>query len=101
MKIMGHNIPFHSCVWLKTQEPQSVALYILAAANAAERRQRLQWLWEGSLMYHMEGKATSPAGCPVEKAMFTRLVSHLANVSHQRHLPAETTLENQNQHCSG
>ena len=86
MKIQGHNIPFYACSWFATQEPRVISGYILSARNAVERRHRLQWLAEGSLMYHMtgttiEGKPITPQGCPVEKALFQGLLSYMSGIT--------------------
>jgi len=92
MNIMGHTIPFYACSWLKDKEPRLIGAYVLEAKNAAERRQRLQWLWEGSLVYHLnptrqtiEGREITPDGCPIEKALFMELISFLANRKTKQH----------------
>jgi len=84
MKIMGHNIPFYKCSLLKEKQPAVIVDCVMAAKNAAERRQRLQWLWEGSLMYHMtrktyEGQELPQGGCPIEHALFKDLVHSIAS----------------------
>lgn len=75
MNVYGYSIKFKDCEWFKDKEP-----LILDAKNPVEREQRLIWLKQGVLNYHLKGKSIpygSNGGCPIEKQMFLDFIKDM------------------------
>lgn len=63
--------------FLKNRENCEISEAILRAKNAAEFKHRLQWLSEGSMMYHLSGFKTPTFNCEKEKALFQLMLAEV------------------------
>ncbi len=74
-----HKIPMKAFAWFNDKEPLVSAKLV---HNIVELRQRLTWLSEGSLHYHLEGgKYGGPEGNPAEKALYAQFRRYLAGMT--------------------
>ena len=78
VQFSGFKINNSDCLWFEGKG--EIGEYILKAANAPERRFRLQYLSEGYLMYHMKALSVRhfvEGGCPKEKGLFLDFIKHV------------------------